>query len=90
VNIVHRLTEGHVLSRGWQKYFRPLPGTDGGREIGKQVADLDAGSPAAQYAGGRLYFLRGKPMCHVGLAAFAALATFNFFSTDCAHKSATK
>ena len=40
---------------------------------------------AAQDAGGRLDILGGFPVSHVGVAAFAALATFHFFGTDIAH-----
>jgi hypothetical protein len=47
-----------------------------------------AGDATAQDAGGGLDFPSGKPMRHVGMAAFAALSAFSLFLTCRTHKSA--
>ena len=59
-----------------------------GGQVGELVMHLCAGGAAAQDAGGRLDFPGGNPVGHVGVAAFAALAAFNFLCTGCAHKTA--
>jgi hypothetical protein len=84
------LREMRSASRSGSRGTEKQSGTAGGREIGELVLHLGAGGTAAQDAGGRLDFLGGKPMCHVGVAAFAALAALNFFLTGCAHKFMAK
>lgn len=55
-------------------------------KVAQLALDFGAGGTAAEDAGGRFDFLGGKPMRHVGVAAFAALTTRNFFLSGCAHK----
>jgi len=75
---------GTITNKAWPE---PKSGTDGGRNIGELVLHLGAGGTAAQDAAGRLEFLGGNPMGHVGVAAFATLTALNFFLTGCAHIS---
>jgi hypothetical protein len=57
-----------------------------GFEIGELVIHFEASYAPSQNAGGRFDFLRGLPVGHVGVAAFATLTAFNFLGTSCAHK----
>ena len=49
---------------------------------------FEASDAPTQDTGGRFDFFRGLPVGHVGVAALAALAAFNFLGTSCTHKIA--